>query len=280
MDKSTECQVRPVVTMTRRDISVNGIVIDRKAIAREAQNHEASKPVLAWQAAARALVIRQLLLQEAQRLHIAAEPLKDAQGRRETDDEAAIRALIDREVSVPDVSDENCRIYYDNNQARFRSKTLSVASHILVKADARDAVSYAQARDKADHLSEILNQRPDQFEAIAQDHSDCPSARQGGSLGQIVTGETTKAFELALDALAVGEWTSSPVPTPYGFHIIRLDRRIEGQALSFAQVRDQIADYLAESVQRRAQAQYIKILAGRAVIVGVEIEAAPGMMVQ
>ena len=47
-----------------RAISVNGKVIPREVIAREVQNHPAEKPILAWQAAARALVVRELLLQE------------------------------------------------------------------------------------------------------------------------------------------------------------------------------------------------------------------------
>ena len=49
-----------------KTISVNGAVIAREIIAREVQNHPAEKPILAWQAAARALVVRELLLQEAQ----------------------------------------------------------------------------------------------------------------------------------------------------------------------------------------------------------------------
>ena len=44
----------------------------RSAIARETQNHPAAKPIDAWLAAARALVVRELLLQEARRLGIEA----------------------------------------------------------------------------------------------------------------------------------------------------------------------------------------------------------------
>ena len=51
-----------------KTISVNGKVIPREVIAREVQNHPAEKPILAWQAAARALVVRELLLQESERL--------------------------------------------------------------------------------------------------------------------------------------------------------------------------------------------------------------------
>ena len=43
-------------------VSVNGVSIGREAIVREMQHHPAPKPIAAWQQAARALVIRELLL--------------------------------------------------------------------------------------------------------------------------------------------------------------------------------------------------------------------------
>src|SRR5438128_11553668 len=91
-----------------KTISVNGKVIAREVIAREVQNHPAEKPILAWQAAARALVVRELLLQEAVRLGIEAEPLQDPEGRRETADEAAMRVLIEREVVTLEPDEVAC----------------------------------------------------------------------------------------------------------------------------------------------------------------------------
>ena len=68
----------------RVPVSVNGVNIPHDAIARETQYHPASKPIAAWQAAARALVVRELLLQEARRLGVAAIPSSDVSGRRGT----------------------------------------------------------------------------------------------------------------------------------------------------------------------------------------------------
>ena len=280
MKTSTDCTIRAPITLNRRDITVNGTVISRKSIAQEVQNHTAATPLLAWQAAACALVIRQLLLHEAGRLQIVSDPLSDERGRRETDDEAKIRMLIEQEVGVPQVDERNCLIYFNNNSARFYSQTISIVAHILCKADVRDPAAYEQARQRASVLLKTVTQQPDRFEALARECSDCPSATQGGLLGQVIAGETTQAFEQALDALEVGCWSTAPVATPYGFHIIRLDRRIAGRPLPFALVRDWIAAYLSDAVERKAQVQYLKILAGRAAITGIEFEAAPGMMVQ
>ena len=51
--------------LDRPSVAVNGVAIAAEAIAAEMQNHPAPDADAAWQAAARALVTRQLLLDEA-----------------------------------------------------------------------------------------------------------------------------------------------------------------------------------------------------------------------
>ena len=75
-------------------------------------------------------------------------------------------------------------------------------------------------------------------------------------------------------ALAPGELCAAPVATRYGFHIIRLDRKHDGKLLPFEAVASRIADYLNESVRRRADAQYIARLISAAKIEGVELAGA------
>jgi peptidyl-prolyl cis-trans isomerase C len=260
-------------------ISVNGVVIARAAIAREAQHHPAPKPILAWQSAARALVLRELLLQEARRLGVVAEPATDAQGRRETEEEALVRTLAEREVTVPDADEASCRRYYEQNRRRFRSADIYEASHILFAARANDRAAYGRAKaDAAAALAE-LRQHPERFADLARAHSACPSAAQGGNVGQISTGQTTPEFEQALRALAPGALAEEPVATRYGFHIIRLDRRIEGRLLPFEWVRERIAAYLGERARRTAAAQYIARLVSRATIAGIELAGAEAYQV-
>jgi len=255
-------------------VSVNGVVVARAAIAREAQNHPAPKPIIAWQAAARALVLRELMLQEARRLELTAEPATDPQGRRETADEALIRALAEREVTVPEADEASCRRYYEQNRRRFRSTDIFEASHILLAAPANDRAKFAQAqRDAAAILAE-LKAHPERFAALARAHSACPSGQQDGNLGQITSGQTTPEFEQALVKLALGGLTEAPVATRYGLHIIRLDRRHEGRELPFEIVAERIAAYLTERTRRTATAQYIARLVSRAAITGIELAGA------
>ena len=263
-------------------VVVNGTEISERAIKAEIQHHPAPSFEEARHAAVRALVIRELLLQAADHLGIAdVEPVVDPDtGRRETREEAVIRALLEQEVKVPEPDEAACRRYYESNRRRFRSPDLFEAAHILFPAAPGDEAARAAARHAAAALIGELQQKPESFAAAAALHSACPSAQQGGNLGQIGPGQTVAEFEAALRAMVPGAMHGEPVETRYGFHIVRLDRRIDGEMLPFDLVRVRIADYLDEAVHRRALQQYLSILAGRAQVTGVDLGAANGPLVQ
>ncbi len=152
-------------------VSVNGVAIARDAIQREMQHHPAEKPIAAWQQAARALVIRELLLQRAKYLGLVPEPVTDGAGRRETDEEALVRAVVEREVTLPEPDDTTCRRFYEQNASRFRSPDLYEASHILFAALPHDQEGYAKARADADAVLAILQDDPGCFAMLAKAYS-------------------------------------------------------------------------------------------------------------
>src|SRR5271165_3128378 len=195
------CSLHQAVLPQGHGVRVNGVAIPRDLISREIQHHPSRTPAEAWQAAARALVVRELLLQEARRLEVSGEPMAGSEGRRETEDEAAIRTLIDREVQTPTADVATCRRYYEQNRQRFRSSDIYEAAHILFAASSADAPNYARTRTAAEATLAVLREHPEQFAALAASHSACSSAAQGGNLGQITAGQTTSEFEQALFAL-------------------------------------------------------------------------------
>ena len=261
-------------------VTVNGIAIDRDEIAREAQNHPAAVPAEAWLHAARALVVRELLLQEARRLQVASEPMEDAEGRRETDEEALIRALIERQVTTPSATEAECLRYYEQNKQRFRSCDMHEARHILFAASPTDAGAREAAKARARAAIDVLATQPCRFSALARELSHCPSARSGGNLGQITRGQTVPEFEAAIERMQPAELSSSPIETRYGFHVVMLDRRIQGRVLPFEVVKERIAEWLDERVTREALRQYVMVLAGAADITGVTFDAGSSPLVQ
>lgn len=281
MNQTSACSAKPVIAASKPTIvSVNGVVISKAAIAREIQNHPASSPVEAWKAAARALAIRELLLQEAKRLNIKATPASDAEGRRETDDEALINALVAQEVALPQAGIGDCQRYYDHNRARFRSPDIFEAAHILLAAPPKDTIARHEARLQAEALIELLKVTPSNFATLALAHSACPSRDVGGSLGQIGPGQTVPEFQSALAAMTIGQVHASPVETRYGFHIVYVARREPGRQLPFEMVHDRIATYLSERVHRTAVRQYISLLSGRTHIDGIDLASSATPLLQ
>lgn len=273
--------MRKVLTHTTTivPIAVNGAVIDNAAIAREVQNHAGATPSQAWQEATRALVVRELLLQRAHALELVAEPRSEA-GLRETEEEALIRALLDAEIHTPRATEVECRRYYGANPGKFRSAELFEPQHILFRAPREDATAYATALMRAEAVLADVQFAPDRFTTLASALSDCPSATEGGRLGQVSPGDTTPEFEAALRLLRPGEICPHPVQTRYGVHVLRLERKVGAETQPFAQVHDRIAAYLEEAVWRRGVAQYVALLAGKASITGFDMPGASSPLVQ
>jgi peptidyl-prolyl cis-trans isomerase C len=256
---------------------VDGAVIPAADIAAEAQHHAApaGKPGLAWRAAARALAVRALLLAEADRADIAATPQPMGEGRRETPEEARIRALIEARVAVPPATEAACRAAYDAAPDGFRSPDLFEPAHILFAAAPDDLAARAEAKARAEAALTLLADNPAAFGRIAASESACSSAKTGGSMGQIASGDTVPEFEAALVALAPGQIAQSPVETRYGLHIVRLDARAPGARLPYETVRPRIAEALERRAWAKAANAFVADLLAGAEISGVDFPAPP-----
>src|SRR5574339_414634 len=95
------------------EVRVNGVEIPPEAIAQEIQHHPAPDAETAWTEAARALAVKELLLQEARKLGLQAKPEQDEAGRSEADEDALVRSLLEREVAAAQPGEEECRRFYE-----------------------------------------------------------------------------------------------------------------------------------------------------------------------
>ena len=267
------------VGLTRRDeptISVNGTPIAEQAIAAEMQFHPAGTREQAWQQAATALALRALLHDEAARLALRAEPVNDGEG----EEEALIRTLLARELHVPQPDDATCRRYHAANCARFRSPDLYEASHMLFPAALDDEAARARAREAAGLVLADLQAAPERFDALARAHSACPSAANGGRLGQLSPGDLVSELETFIMALEEGQLCPVPVMSRYGAHVLRLDRSVSGADLPYEAVSEVVKRHLATLSWQRAASQYLRLLAGRARIEGIDLGGAASPLVQ
>ena len=253
------------------EVRVNGVEIPPEAIAQEIQHHPAPDAQTAWVEAARALAVRELLLQEARRLDVAADPLADETGRAEIEEDALIRVLLEDQVEPTAPSEAECRRYYDANIDRFRTPDLFEAAHILIEPEGSDEQAWNAALERARAILSEIGDDPAAFAVAARAHSCCTSARQDGSLGQIRRGELVPEVQAGLEALTEGMTAREPVRSRFGWHILRLHRRIAGRTLGFEMVRAKIADMLEARSWSLDAARYVAGVAARSHVEGVTI---------
>ena len=257
-------------------VVVNGQEISSDDIANEAQNHKVpkGKPGLAWRAAARALVIRELLLQDARKRDLQPKPIELDPGKFETDDEALMREVLDMGVEPREPSEDNMQKLYQARPDMFRSPTLYEPVHILFAAAPEDAQARKEALQKAEAVIESLRKSPKGFGQMARELSDCPSKDMDGQLGQLTTGDTVPEFEVAMDKLEPGGTCFDPVETRYGIHILRMNAKAVGQVLPYEQVKEQISEMMEKAEWANAANLFVNKLVGEAEISGIDLETA------
>ena len=245
--------------------------ISEAQIAQEMQHHRAADPHQSRLAAARALVVRELLRLECERLGIAA---KAERIDGETQEEAAIRELIEREAPTPEPSFAACQRYYENNRERLRRPDRLRVRHILLAAAPDDSAARIRACQFGEELIARLREHPEHFAEFALRHSACPSRDQGGDLGWIERGDTTPEFERQLFMLTCG-LAGLTVETRYGHHVVTVDEIVRGEPLTFAEAERKIAAYLETQARQNAIHQYLGILAEQYGVRGLDQFEAP-----
>jgi len=250
-------------------LRVNGVTIDEASIREEAELHtDVDDPVAA---ARQSLAIRELLRQRAVELQLVRD-------NGHALDDAALDRLLARDLRVPGATRADCRRYYEGHLVRFRRNDIVFASHILFAVTGR--VPLALLRHEAESTLARVLAAPESFEGTAREVSNCPSAGVGGSLGQLLRADSVPEFELALfDTQDLGILPRL-INTRFGFHIVRIDRRVEGEQLPFEAVEADIARFLGERVMHKAMQQYVSVLASRARIEGVDLGETHGPLVQ
>ncbi|MCC6211084.1 MAG: peptidyl-prolyl cis-trans isomerase [Burkholderiales bacterium] len=190
--------------------------------------------------------VRRVLLARASRL-----------GMQGGEDEV-IERLLEDELPDEEPGEDACRRYYEQNARRFTAGGLVEASHILFALTPR--VPPERLRAKAAEVHALATREPASFARLAGEYSNCPSAAQGGSLGQLGRGDAVPEFEKAvLEGEALGVLPEL-VATRFGFHVVLVARRIPGRVLPYEEAKPQIAAFLRERGAERALGEYVRSL--------------------
>jgi peptidyl-prolyl cis-trans isomerase C len=247
-------------------VRVGDVIIDEDAIAQEMQYHPAASVGEAQLLAARALVVRELLHQRAGMLGLAAPA-----DERDGDDDRMVAELLERELDVPEPDEAACWRFFESHRQRFSEPTRSRVRHILLPAAPDDAPARDAGYRLGQELLEQLEEMPERFGEFAQRHSACPSRDEGGDLGWLVPGQTVGELDRALQHLPTG-LHERPLASRYGWHVVSIDERIEGQPLTFEQIAERVRHTLREQATRRALRHYLLALQEEIGVEGVALD--------
>ncbi len=199
---------------------------------------------------------------------------------------AAVDALLERELQLPDPSDEACRRHFAAHPARYRTDERVQVRHILFAVT--PGMDVVKLRNRAEaclldvrcHDGKAGSSDSDGFGTSARELSNCPSGAQGGDLGWLSA--TDCAPEFARELFGHVEVGVLPrlVHSRFGLHVVEVLEREPGTAQAFEAVRGAVAMALRQQTYVTALRQYLQLLAGQAVIVGVDLDAADTPLVQ
>ena len=104
--------------------------------------------------------------------------------------------------------------------------TQTLSRHILLRS--RPGLSDQDAERRLQGYRDQVRAKTADFAELAKKYSEDGSAAKGGDLGWMSPGDLVPEFEQAMNRLQIGE-VSNPVKTEFGWHLIQVVERRDGQ---------------------------------------------------
>jgi peptidyl-prolyl cis-trans isomerase C len=199
---------------------------------------------------------------------------------------AAIEALLDRELAVPEPDEEACRRHHAAHAARYAVGERVELRHVLFAVT--PGVDLEALRRRAEQCLIDLRARSrdertgagDRFAAAARELSNCPSGGNGGALGWLAASDCAPEFAREVFGQAAVGVLPRLVHSRFGLHVVEVLGREAGVAPPFETVRAAVAQSLRQQAFATALRQYLQLLAGEARLSGVSLDQADTPLVQ
>lgn len=188
------------------------------------------------------LVNQELVTQEAIKKGLDRIPEVETQIRI-NEQQILINAYMQDYLMTHPITEELMRREYETARAQMGDKEYQ-ARHILVKQE-----------DEAKQIISQLKQGAKFEELAALKSEDSGSRANGGDLGWNVPARYVKPFADALTRLAKGALTVTPVQSPFGWHVIRLDDERPTQVPAFDDVKNNIQQQMQQQVLQKVIAE-------------------------
>jgi len=154
------------------------------------------------------------------------------------------------------------REFWQQNSAQQPKRPASISFRQIVIVSQPDSVGKARARQLAESLVVALRHGANFADVAKKFSADTASREQGGDLGWFRRGQMVKEFEDVAFRLRPGE-ISPPVESPFGYHIIRVERVQPAEVLArHVLIAPEISPAQIDSARRRAALVHDALAAG------------------
>ena len=152
-----------------------------------------------------------------------------------------INRFGDKRFGVADVSDENTRTFYSNNEKYYNRPDKISVSHILICHEDSQGCTGTIKKQQAENLAKNIRKHvtPDNFSRLAKQYSFDLTGAEGGDLGELTPGSALPEFDKAAFSLEAGE-ISSVIETDIGFHIIYVRGKEKARSIKFEEAKESI----------------------------------------
>jgi nitrogen fixation protein NifM len=175
--------------------------------------------------------------------------------------ELKVEAVLERVSSrAARVSDIDVQIFYHMHRERFERTERRQASHILVtiNPDMKDNTREA-ALTRISAVRKRLLKDGKRFAEQALKHSECPTAMNGGLIGDVERGKLFPSLDAALFEMEAGA-LSEVLESELGFHVLRCDSIRPAGVAPFKEVEPRIRLMMEEKRRKICQQGWMKEL--------------------
>lgn len=219
-----------------------------------------------------AKVVEQVGGEENFKKALAAQNITEEAFRSELEKGARVNKLVEQACTgVEEPTEQEVTDFYEAHKSEYVTEPKVLCQHILVKIeDNSSSDEKSAAFEKILAIKERIAAGGN-FAEEAEKNSDCPSGREGGSLGWFGPGMMVPEFDKVAFEMKKGE-VSGVVTTQFGYHIIyKADEQPGGQQ-TLVDVHDQIKDLLRHGARGKAVDAFVAELREKAEIEFLEVE--------
>lgn len=156
-----------------------------------------------------------------------------------------------------DITELDIKLFYEMHHDRFEQPETRVTRHILITVNPEFAENTEyESRKKIDEIRTRLGSRTNRFTQFAKQYSECPTAIDGGKLGDITRGQLYPQLDEMLFSMQESE-ISPVVESEMGYHILYCEQIKPAKRIPYNKVKSRIREILLERNRRNCQKSWL-----------------------